>query len=459
MKQSVKERALKKAAAKIEGRDDHANPADADNSRSELPPPNDVTCFYDTRAKSFWTMNGKGEWFELTQANLKLHLRSHGYSLQRWHANGLNFCEQKILDIAHNFGVHYAGPVAGFKPGLYEVGTDQVLVTRGPKMIQPKKGKWPTLRKLFTELLGPQAVYFYAWLKHARTSLAEGTPFRPGQALAIAGPSGSGKSLTQDLITPILGGRAACPYRAMMGRTEFNADLIAAEHLKIEDKVAGKDQRSRLEFAAALKSFVANKTQSNHKKTVDANMLTPFWRLSITLNDQPENMLVLPSLTDDIADKIILLRASPATMPYGDDDFAGYKRYWADLLAELPAFLFHLDRWSIPKNLQHVRWGVKAYQDPELVESIRSLAPERKLWEYICGSSHVFSDWQAMWEGTASELQGLLVKSHGAATIEKLLSWSTSCGVYLSRLSEQMPDHVSVHKKSNAVTRYTIRKE
>jgi hypothetical protein len=37
--------------------------------------------------------------------------------------------------------------------------------------------------------------------------------------------------------------------------------------------------------------------------------LKPFWRLSITLNDEPENLLILPPLDESLGDKIMLLRA------------------------------------------------------------------------------------------------------------------------------------------------------
>lgn len=462
MSTSTIEKARELAKQKKERAAAAKNPSNESNTQKpeiQAPAPNDVQCYYDQVKGGFWTRNGRDEWYQLSQANLKLHLRSHYYRLDRFHPNGLNQVEHKILDIAHNHGVHYAGPVAGFNAGVYQVGTDFVLVTRGPRVITPQKGECPIMKKLFKELFGEQWVYFYAWLKHARDSLLNGRPFRPGQALAIAGPTGSGKSLTQDIITEILGGRAACPYRAMMGRTEFNSDLIGSEHLKIEDKVAGKDQRSRLEFAAALKSFVANKTQSNHKKSVDANMLTPFWRMSITLNDQPENMLVLPSLTDDVADKIMLLKASVAEMPYGANDLVGYNKFWDDILAEIPAFLWNLDRWKIPKKMQCVRYGVKAWHHPDLVENIRALAPEQKLWEYISGSTSLFPGIVTLWEGTAAELKAKLMSSHPANDIERLLSWPTSTGVYLSRLSLQMPKKVIVLKKSGEVTRYKVMKE
>jgi len=52
----------------------------------------------------------------------------------------------------------------------------------------------------------------------------------------------------QKILTPILGGRAARPYRYMIGTTDFNSDLFLAEHLMIEDEAAATDISSRKHF-------------------------------------------------------------------------------------------------------------------------------------------------------------------------------------------------------------------
>src|SRR5204862_7823749 len=104
------------------------------------------------------------------------------------------------------------------------------------------------LRRLLETLLYDshydQLSYGFAWLKVAYEALRAGV-WRPGPALALAGPRNCGKSLLQQLITLILGGRSAKPYRYMRGGTEFNADLFGAEHLCIEDEHCSTDIRSR----------------------------------------------------------------------------------------------------------------------------------------------------------------------------------------------------------------------
>ena len=106
----------------------------------------------------------------------------------------------------------------------------------------------------------------------------------------------------------MLGGRAAKPTEYMSGRTPFNADLFAAEHLMIEDEYGSTDLRTRREFGARIKDITVNDVQSCHAKNRwQAISLRPFWRLSISLNDEPENLMVLPPVDESLSDKLMLL--------------------------------------------------------------------------------------------------------------------------------------------------------
>lgn len=424
----------------------------------EIPKPNDVECYYDSGKKTYWTRNSKDEWHEINLSSLRLHLRYHGYRTDEFAPSRLNFVDHKVHEITHQWGVHYAGKVAGYHAGLHTIAGQKILVTRGPNLIEPKRGKCPMVSKLFDELLGKQKLYLYGWLKCARESLMAGPPWRPGQLLAIAGDKDCGKSMCQNLITEILGGRSAKPYRYMSGRTEFNGDLIGAEHLMLEDEQCAKDHKSREAFGSAIKTMTVCRTQSGHKKAADAETLTPFWRLTLTLNKKPENLLVLPPIDEDIDDKIILLSAAKATFPYGNDDLAGYMAYWRNLVAELPAFLFHLDRWKVPEELQSARFGIKAWHHPDLLEAVDSLSKERRLWEFIQSAPSMWGI-NSMWEGTAAELKKGLLVDHPALEVERLLSFPTACGMFLTTLARKLPGRVTVWKKSGELTKYNVLKD
>lgn len=56
------------------------------------------------------------------------------------------------------------------------------------------------------------------------------------------------------------------------------------------------DFRSRRNLRSHLKQMTVNEAQRLHAKNRDAIMVKPFWRLSISLNDEPEDLHVLPTI-------------------------------------------------------------------------------------------------------------------------------------------------------------------
>ena len=104
-------------------------------------------------------------------------------------------------------------------------------------------------------------------------------------------------------------------FTFVSGDTGFNGELFGAEHLIIEDEMAQRDMRSRRRTGTALKGLVANDVQRCRKMYHDAVALKPFWRVTISLNDEPEDLLVLPPLDDGIRDKLILLAITDGPPP------------------------------------------------------------------------------------------------------------------------------------------------
>jgi hypothetical protein len=47
-----------------------------------------------------------------------------------------------------------------------------------------------------------------------------------------------------------------------------------------------------------------------HAKHREALTLDPIWRMTISLNEEPESLQVLPPLDESLEDKIIILRAT-----------------------------------------------------------------------------------------------------------------------------------------------------
>ena len=267
--------------------------------------------------------------------------------------------------------------------------------------------------------------------------------YRPGQALALCGPHNCGKSLIQQIITVILGDRSAKPYDYMVDSTNFNSEMFKAEHLCIEDEAASTDIRARRAFGAQIKQITACDTQRCHKKHCEAITLSPFWRLSISINDEPENLMVLPPIDDSIEDKLIILRSTSFPMPMPSETSEERAAFWAQLVAEVPAFLDYLVNWKIPQKLRSQRYGITHWHHPDLLSEIDSFAPEYRLFTII--DKVLFGEeLSTTWAGSAEDLQVKLTTNNDYAyDARKLLSWSNAAGTYLARLAKKHPDRFS----------------
>jgi hypothetical protein len=344
-------------------------------------------------------------------------------------------------------------------------------VTSSPSIIEPKQGQWPLILAVTDGLLihetlavkdglpiheiTDQTPYLFGWLKIAYEAVRD-RKLMPGQALAIAGPRESGKSLIQALITEILGGRAAKPYQYMTGATTFNSEHFGAEHLMIEDESASTDIRARRNLGAAIKNLTVNTVQRCHGKNRTALSLTPFWRLTISVNEEPENLMVMPPIDESISDKIIMLKAYRSDMPMPTSTPSEREAFFKALRAELPAFLYDLMRWEIPEKLKNARFGICAYQHPELLEALNDIQPELQLLSII-DQDLIFGMDNNDWSGTAERLEQKLTDQEAAFNHKsrKLLYYSNACGTYLGRLAKHVPERIS-SRKVNGTTIWTI---
>jgi hypothetical protein len=401
--------------------------------------------YFDSSRGGFWSKNSRGEWIQYTEGALRRVLKYQHYDDVTDKDLQYSMIDRHLIDVQQTHDVAYAGALAGYKTGLHDVCGQRVLVTSGPRLITPKDGSWALLKDFLGVMLGDQCRVLYAWLKSALRSLYAGPPFRPGVMLAMAGPAGCGKSLLQNLITEIFGGRVAKPYRYMIGDTTFNSDLFTAEHLMIEDEAASTQLSVRRQFGSMLKNMIANEHQSLHRKGRDALMVSPFWRVTITVNDEPENLMVLPPIDESLRDKITLLKAFVPEFPYATDDMNARRQFRTQLSAELPMFLRFLQQWKIPANCTNQRYGTAAFQDEELLQELEELSPEYKLLAII-DRLQIWGVDREPWKGSATELEDLLLEKDKLRSVEKLLSFNTACGTYLTRLSRRFPERFKKHR-------------
>jgi hypothetical protein len=410
--------------------------------------------FYDSSTRLYWRRNSRGAFISVDEKSVGRSLAVER-GLSRKSDGGGSEVEHVLNRIQKENDVMYAGPLAGYSEGIHVDGDRRLLITKGPSLITPKEGPWPILGALFQRMFVADGVdqqpFVFGWLKSAVESLRKGVR-RPGQVLVLAGPVGSGKSLFQQLVTAILGGRSERAYSHFASETGFNGELFHSEHLVLEDELASRDMRSRRRFGQALKAAVANTVQRCRRMRCEGVGLRPFWRITLSLNDSPEDLLVLPPLDDGIRDKMILLVVNhgppPRPIRCPEDRVA----LWSALTDELPAFLAHLEAWSIPPAIQDERYGVAQFHHPKILVALRELASEFRFLEIV--DAVLFGDLAEdfdlieieaegnLWQGSALDLERKLLKSDFEREVGNLLSFNNAAGTFLRRLEKEFPQRV-----------------
>lgn len=360
-----------------------------------------------------------------------------------------------IQRVQSKHGVDVAMPLAGYGAGLREMNGVRLLVTVPPKLPQPQAGDYPALGRLLSELAGVgkddhgdvQLKTLTLWLARAWRSIAEDRTLS-GHCLILAGPRSASKTMFQErIITAILGGRKAKAALVLVKDKDFTADLASSEHLYLADELVSKDYRARMNLAEKIKSFVANRGQSVHPKGVDQMTLDPRWRLSISLNDEPDRLAMLPPLDDaDIADKVILLRCHPVTRPSDDLE---QERWIKQLIEEIPAFLHDAIAMQVPDELREldgVRFGLRSFLHPGLMADMNANESESTAMAVIDKLLFWSPDCDAI-EDSASSIRLMMVdkasgESSMRAEVDRLFPNELRLGGVLSRIMTRYPGRV-----------------
>jgi hypothetical protein len=218
----------------------------------------------------------------------------------------------------------------------------------------------------------------------------------------------------------------------------------------MDDCQASTKISDRLAFGAKLKgATVGSAVGDLHGKGKDGIAIRPWWRVSVTVNDDPEALLVLPPLNADISDKIILLKARQFEMPMPTRNQDEREKFAAAIRAEIPAFLhFLLHEYEIPEQFRDPRrYGVATYHHPELVELLDGLSPEKELLDLI--DATLFTDpAQLAIRISAADLENRIRDRHQYRA-NKIFTFSQACGKYLHRLSQKHPDRISKNPTSS----------
>ncbi len=212
-----------------------------------------------------------------------------------------------------------------------------------------------------------QLLHLISWCAHAYKSAARMAkhPAR-GQALFIAGKPGRGKGFFGRQLLPLLMGGGVDAGGYYLDGARFNSGVADKPIHYIDDKLGSTSRSKRMSFTELLKVTVANGCIRYEAKFGNAVETLPWaGRIVVMCNDDPQSLSVLPDLDMSTRDKFMMLMFGDAQYPFcsGDDGFAQNLRWLAE---EIPYFARFLLGWDIPFDMTDPRFGVSAYQHPNM---------------------------------------------------------------------------------------------
>ncbi len=216
-------------------------------------------------------------------------------------------------------------------------------------------------------------------------------------------------------------------------------------------------------LADELKRLIATESHSLHPKYCDAFTLFPWWRVTLSINDNVDRLKALPSLTSDFGDKILLLLCESLPMPMPTDTPEERRAFREAIAAELPAFVAFLMAWEIPAECRQTRhasrFGYDHFHHPRLTAALFEQSPESSLLYILDNFGALYSMTDLVFKAAGGQGSGTdddtwgwasseLLREHlcdeaqsgrFAAQARKIFSFAGAAGTYLSKLADKFP--------------------
>ncbi len=411
--------------------------------KDECEKPHSIHAIVDNKGGSTFLMeNSSGEYVRMNPALTKRHLSRSGMADD----------DAEILmdDTSFNRPIVYAGPVSGMKKGEHKLGDQNILVTRELDIPEAKAGDWQFLYDLIDGMFpdDENKDRFMAWLYHAWKSLKGGV-WSPLPVLCLGGPKGCGKTLTVTVANMVLGGGpVGKAFRWASGSTNFNAELLQCNLLEIDDEISSTQKGARDEIGAKFKQVSVVGTHAIEAKGVQSFTCPTFWRMVVCCNDEPESLKVLPVNNDGLQDKYLLLRAVKPEVPLVARTGGEREALRQKIRECIPGFLHYMQEAEWNDGFADDRMVVTGWQDAQLMKSLNVMTPAAQLLELV-DLANPYSEVDGFWEGRAMDLQTMLNSCDATRMAsQKVLTYATSCGIYLSQLAKSIaPDRVEASGK------------
>ena len=358
--------------------------------------------------KNYFVRLESGEFFMALKDEAKLDLRArHGLSARTDKNQELSEVDKAFYMIHNEKRVDAALPFAMVKQHIVRYDNQTYFNTSNIRCMKPAEGeqKWgenfPVMADWMDTIFGEEQLkYEIAWLHCAYKGALLGKPEK-GHAHFLVGEPNCGKTLyNTTVLAGLFGGHIKASEYLVGKQDTFNEHLFTKFLWTVDDEAPTASKAMHTSFTAKIKEHVANNEFLMHGKFKTPGRAKWCGRLSITLNDDPVSLRILPDLDMSVKDKVMIFRMKP---------FGKFTRTFKDQIQkELPYFAKFVHDFVIPDEMLDVRFGVRAY----IEESIQDISEADSQWGPIVELLRMFREIyydkhnaeEKDWVGTTSDL-------------------------------------------------------
>ena len=242
--------------------------------------------------------------------------------------------------------------------------------------------KWPFLfewlNKVWADPSELQRDTYIHWLKVGYISCLAGKP-KPGQAIFISGPTGSGKTLLNRRVHGAIFGKTSDSSEYLLGRTAFNKENCESFIWAIDDTKGAIHFEDKEALASNIKKHVANPEVRCEAKGRDSFEIPWTGRIAVTCNQDLRSLQIVPVLDDSTVDKFLLLSWNCWKPTFGE-----YGSKEEVIRAEVPHLCKYLVEWKPPAEvLGEDRYGVKPFHHASMLRSVQASSPKARITELL----------------------------------------------------------------------------
>lgn len=359
-------------------------------------------------------------------------------------------CTPIIAAIMRRRSVDLICNIAGYPKGIHDLSGIKILVPKGYVPPPMKKGPFPFIKAFFDWMDRENRDAALSWL-HMAVDKIHNHRKRHLQALMLTGPAGTGKSLLLAIIKGCLGA-SANPYTAFCGKTEFNGEILTSPLLLMDD-MPNVDRARYSTFYNNFKQVIMSDEKRCRFMRQDGFSVSPIQAIVCSMNNNPGNLMSLPTYEDALKDKFVVLlfdkrfTALPKFEKLVDKDTISMQ-----LEKELPCFLewlkndFEVPATMWPRNDAEQRYKLRSFWNAEVAEECRQNSAADRIWDLIedfMGKNH-----KEEWSFTADKLKEIMTLSSNSDDYRELLHNTRTLGHSLKTLSQDRPNQLVRGKRT-----------